>query len=228
MKTIVHNLGLGDHIICAPIVARMASETSDKVVLPCWVHNKQSVESFFVNYPNVFVVPIEKESQLKDFEPGLRLGHYSDIPRNDGEDFISWFYRQADFPLEERDKWCPLHSAAQVMSDSFVAIGEPDQFGRRFQDNSPFIFKHDDSTRGYVFRESNPKSLPVYKPHDKGSIFVWYHLIKTATEIHCIDSSFLHLADALPTTGRLYFHRYARSGDHNKNLALRKKWEILE
>lgn len=215
--SIIHNLGLGDHIIMAPIVAKIASERRGKIMLPCWKHNRESVASFFVNYPNVLVCAIEKESELRDFEPALKFGHYGESPRGHNEDFITWFYRQANFPLEDRDKWCPLKGAAEkVEKYDHVA------------DKTTFI--HDDPSRGYEIDDDRIDHKHTWNcPFEKDrSILAHVNRLCNAAEIHCIDSSFLHLADALPTTGKLFFHRYARAGEHNKGLALRKKWEVIE
>ena len=38
------------------------------------------------------------------------------------------------------------------------------------------------------------------------NIFYYSKLIEHAEEIHCIDSSFLHLVDRSVTTDNLYFH----------------------
>lgn len=220
MKSIVHNLGLGDHIICAPIVARLASQHFDeRIALPCFEHNLESVRSFYVNFPNIHIVPIKQESELDALpERLLSIGHYSKIGQKPGEDFISWFYRQADFPLEERDYWCPIRRFAEFIKPAYIHTCDPK--------STSFI--HQDVSRGYAIDEKLIRNYNRFYPGREGTILSYAPHLLNFREIHCIDSSFLHLADALPTTGKLFFHRYARAGEHNKNLALRKKWEILE
>ena len=45
----------------------------------------------------------------------------------------------------------------------------------------------------------------------KNSLIDWADVIKNAKEIHCIDSSIIHLADSLDlTTEKLYYHDVGR------------------
>ena len=38
------------------------------------------------------------------------------------------------------------------------------------------------------------------------NLFFYKKVIEDSQEIHCIDSSFLHLVERVPTSARLYFH----------------------
>jgi hypothetical protein len=56
-------------------------------------------------------------------------------------------------------------------------------------------------------------------------IFDYCYIIQRAAEVHCIDSGFLFVADAVETTAKLFLHTY-----NKKNVAiptLQKKWIIL-
>ena len=54
-----------------------------------------------------------------------------------------------------------------------------------------------------------------------GNIFLYKDLIRDAKEIHCVNSSFVHLVDRVETNGKLYYHD-VRGGI----IKLRKKWDI--
>jgi hypothetical protein len=54
-------------------------------------------------------------------------------------------------------------------------------------------------------------------------------VIEKATEVHVIDSSFLHLVECLKPKGKLYWHRYARLWQPRHNdYKLRYKWNIMD
>ena len=55
------------------------------------------------------------------------------------------------------------------------------------------------------------------------TIFDYGLLIAKAKEVHCIDSSFKHLVDSIPTMGKLFYHKNYKprgSSEHNQ----KKNW----
>tara|TARA_A100001035_G_scaffold238565_1_gene203270 strand:+ start:96 stop:314 length:219 start_codon:yes stop_codon:yes gene_type:complete len=54
------------------------------------------------------------------------------------------------------------------------------------------------------------------------NIFLYKKIIEEASEIHCINSSFLHLVDRVDTKAKLYYHD-VRGGI----IKLKKKWKII-
>ena len=60
------------------------------------------------------------------------------------------------------------------------------------------------------------------------NIFYYSKLIELAEEIHCIDSSFLHLVDRSVTTNNLYFHNLKNNFTEGANLKLLKNWNVIE
>lgn len=206
------HLGLGDAIACAAIVAKLAQE-NDKVIVPCWDHNEESVKSIFINHPNVIVKSESNKDKIEGSCQIIKLGNYNEeIPQNKGEDFVEWFYRQAGMTLEDKTKYCPIKKAVEV-SDQF-AIKIPN-----------FSFAHDDEVRGFNIKRDLVKLKPSYKPKKDGSILKHCELLSLAKEIHCIDSSFLHLAEALGVTGKKFYHKYARPESTDYNYL--KGWEVI-
>ena len=61
------------------------------------------------------------------------------------------------------------------------------------------------------------KNTDIFK-----NIFYYVNLIKDATEIHCVNSSFLHLVDRVDTKAKLFYH------DNRKGvLKFKKNWKII-
>lgn len=214
------HLGLGDAIICAPIVGKCASEDC-QVSVPAYERNVDSVKSFFAHLPNVEVVPVHDEAEMLQMAGinkigfrVLKLGYYGD-PRPTHMSFDEWFYHQAEMDMSERELYCPLKKAAE----QFLT-----------QDNrGDFVFLHDDCNRGFrIKRRHIGRNKTIVEPFVTNSILHHADSIKHASEIHVIDSSFLHLCDALETTGVLTWHQYARPYDTENNLKLRKKWRMIK
>lgn len=213
------NLGLGDAIICAPIIARLATEHNE-VYIPSWHSNIQSVESLFVNYPNVKVRPFcgnpdaYRENWMGNGD--LKLGHENkNMPQLPDESFVQWFFRQAGMTEEERWKWCPIQKAAESV----------EQYEGAYEPFSQMIFVHEDQARGFVTKGTMNKG--VWPALNSGrSILAHVKALAECKQIHCIDSSFLHLAEAVETTGKLFYHQYARPNSTD-NYKFRKQWTIL-
>ena len=60
------------------------------------------------------------------------------------------------------------------------------------------------------------------------NIFLYRNLIENANEIHCIDSSFLHLVERVDTSAKLYYHNVKNLDTKGANMKLIKNWEIID
>lgn len=220
MKVLWH-LGLGDAIACAPIIAKLAGE-NDKVEIACWKHNHVSVKSFFINHSNVVVHPFETSNEMRVWAIGvdLMLGCYNLIGNCDqrhDEDFVQWFYRIANLHILEKDKYCPILEASKTMFPKM----------NNTSPNACLSFIHDDPKRGFNIIGRNGMR-PYHDPiEDDKSILSYAGALISAAEIHCIDSSFLHLVEALPVRGKLFYHKYARP-DSTDFKSLKKPWKIIK
>lgn len=208
MTTIQTHYGLGDMIVMAPYIAMM-SEMSE-ITIPCYDRNLDSVKSFFINHPDVKIVSNETE-----IDWDIKLGWYNEaIQPEKGESFIDWFYRQLELKRSEVLKFCPLLEASK-------------RIGQYITPYEDFVFVHDDASRFFEITRLET-SLPIIRPFKEGSILRYANLLLKAKEIHVIDSAFLHLCEALPTTGKLVYHRYARNGGQLSNYTFLKDWEIID
>ena len=75
------------------------------------------------------------------------------------------------------------------------------------------------------------KINPAYKKIfvvKSNTIFDYGKLIGDAEEVHCVDSSFKHIVDSIPTKGKLYYHKYykAKHGE-SENHQYKKDWVIV-
>lgn len=208
------HLGLGDAIACAAIVVKLA-KTGDEIMVPCFDKNEESVKSFFIDYPNVIV---RKESDkiplmISESNSVLNLGYYNkDLPQLPDEDFVQWFYRQAGMDISEKELYCPIKKAAEKCDEFVIKLKN-------------FSFSHDDEERGFIIKREKVKLKPSYRPFINGTILHHAGLMLKAKEIHCIDSSFVHLAEALGVTGDKYYHKYARP--ESTEFKYLKDWNVF-
>lgn len=220
MKVLLYHKGLGDEIAFAPIAVKYAQ--SDSIILPCFQHNLSSVMDIFKNHVNIHVIPKPNErdifklvDSLSDKHEVIRFGfHSKDSPPLTGESFIDWIYRQASMTNEERWRICPIAQASAEYEGK-----------KKYK-----IFLHEDRSRAFVIdRLKHGPTGFIFEPHwSHSSILQYVPYIKSAKEVHVIDSSFLHLAEALPITGKLFFHKYARDGGELSNYKFRKQCTVLE
>lgn len=204
---------MGDHILCNGLI-RNLSEKYDLIQIPCYLHNYESVAFMFRDNPKIQPVAIKDETDAimvcKESKfPCIKLGHYN-MEGFNPDIFDQEFYRQAGVPFKER--WDSFHVHCPVSDGGW--------------DHPDFAFIHQDKERGFLIDESKIKIDKIY-PVKNGHIFNNLMLIRSAEEIHCINSSFLILVDSLPDIPgqELYFHKYSRPTPHP---TLKKKWHIYD
>lgn len=200
------NMGLGDMIIMAPYIAYLAQNNS--VTIPSYEVNKESVKSFFIDYPNVNVVSYDPSIAWD-----INIGHTGDLTKKDDLNFIDWFYDQIGGTREEFLSYAPLEKASK-------------RIGQYIVPSKDFIFIHDDPERRFYIKDPETK-LEIIRPFKAGSILRYASLLYKAKEIHVIDSSFFHLCEALPTTGKLFYHINARPHS-TTNYRFIKDWEVIK
>lgn len=210
------HLGLGDHIFQQAIVNKMC-EKYKKVICFAKHHNFKSVEHLAsANNERIEVVSVSGDDgalqyieKLDDTYDQIRIGCYSDTwggwPRS-GKTFDEFFYQQAreaaGVQVEHEEQW-----------NITIPEGDSDSSDKIFDTlhpKEPFIFLHDDPARGFsIDRRRIKTDLKIVRPIIKApTIFDYVKLIKHASEIHCIDSSFAAMIDRMGS--EFTCHRYVR------------------
>jgi hypothetical protein len=88
---------------------------------------------------------------------------------------------------------------------------------------------HRSSSYGQVNLKIDDSLPNIYIEKDSdifNNIFLYAKLIERAQEIHCIDSSILHLVERVPTEASLFFHPIKKDGQGTEKLELYKDWNI--
>jgi hypothetical protein len=214
------NLGLGDAIICNGLVRYLShAEPRRKIVLPCWERNIPTVRHMFSDLANVHVVAATDDTvpHSRTYEIlsiGLHNQNWGRIAQWDEA-----FYRFAGVPFGA--KWDMFHVPASGTEIPQTRTGE-----------YPFGLLHHDPARGFKITEDHLKDgCPLVTVFPETPILTdWRYLIRDAKEIHVIDSAPMHLVELLPTTGKLFYHKYARAkgSRQHTDAVLRKDWTVLE
>jgi hypothetical protein len=220
------NLGLGDAIICNGLVRYLAAPQVPyrvrQIMVPCWERNLPTVRHMFSDLPNVYVRiaegdgPPEFDSSEHPIPEVMHLGiNYQGAINHDQWDKA--FYDRAGVPFDA--KWSKFHvpfSSTELFTD---------------QCPEDFILVHQDVDRGFTINDGIlPENLRRVDVTQARVLTDWRHFILNAKEIHCIDSSFMHLAELIPTTGRLFYHKYARAKGNRQHTdaVFRKPWVVIE
>lgn len=222
---IYHHLGLGDHIILSGGLKYLKR---NNLLGPAFCICKHaylaSVQQLYEDLEGFEIISVNNwkgAEILVEQWKGQRLIVGFD-KMQDWCHFDKDFYRILQVDFNERWNSFTINRNSYAESELLKQLNLPDNF----------IFVHDDSARGFEIDEGYlNKSLPIVRPFLTSSIFDWMPVLERATEIHCICSSFKHLADSLPSikADLYYHHSYVNSGTAREAsiTASKKKWEII-
>lgn len=215
------HLGLGDAIAFSNLAIEMANRF-DKLILPVWERNYFAIREIFEDRNDVMLMPFSTHEDYSYFiklwterKRAILLGNYShdEVPkyhRSPGQQFlldpIHWIYQTvpSQLAVNVAQRWNTHQIQERVDTGDLDFMDVP---------SVPYIFVHEDVDRGFRIR---PDALPdayfrVHPTSDGHSILKWAQILIHAEEIHVIDSSFFHLAEALSVkASRVVLHRYAR------------------
>ena len=232
-----HHLGLGDHIICNGLVRSLLNDGKvfGRIFLFAKEKNTQRVSRMFADEPRIQLISIPSDANEIAFVNAI-IHQYGivDFVRcgfSMGENlkkmgvvsnFDQAFYACAGIPYEKR--W----SAFKITRDS---KNEASVYVKLNPSGSPYMFVHDDPSRGFVLDVLNPLGLKVIKNDPTIDMFDMMGVLEGATEIHCMESSFSNLIEYMPNiVCPLYLHKSIRkdiSGNSENAESRMKKWIIL-
>ena len=215
-----HHLGLGDHIICNGLVREYA-KVFNQVFLFSKPHNFVNVSFMYRDLDNLTVIESDDSvavnyiisNDLQKFY--LRVGHENTVM---GYNFDESFYRQVNIDFEKR--WESFFIERDLKSEDKV-------YNELNPNNDPYALIHNTGSDGvdridYSKIDSSLKQIIIPK---KYSFFDFIKLIENATEIHCIDSSFIHLVNSLNTDNKKYFHK--NYINRNFDFTIKGEWTII-
>jgi len=195
-------------------MVRELASRNDLLMLPVKWHNRPTVAAMLSDVPNKTLIGVIDDAdatrwadRCEQYGTVLRLGVHNKRELLSLPAWDKQLYRQANVPFEYR--WSKFSIPVRnVLSHN----------------TDPFL--HEDIERGFVIDRSHvPEgTVPVARTGTMLESVPW---LSSASEIHCIDSAWLCMADSIPTAAtRLVMHRYARKNSLPPTLT--KNWEIIE
>lgn len=226
MKTVAvyHHMGLGDHIICNGAIRTLAKEHN--VVVFSKEHNYKKVARMFSDEVKITVFSCPQGKNLQE-EQGYVFKFMEENPNAEllmlgfttmpNRNFDEVFYACANVPFENR--WSESKFPRNLALEKEI-------LDRLNPSGEPFIFVHDDPSRGYTITPTNRNNMKIIKNDMSVDVFDMCGVLEAAQEIHCMESSFKCLIESIPSIiCPLYLHKNLRV--ENGSLAIstaKKKW----
>lgn len=218
------HLGLGDTIICNGLINKL-SESFDVIYLPIKDRYAEMIKYLFKdnNKLNFFEVSYSNSTYdvlsfgNKNKVPILRIG----FEKQKNNPFNTWFYDQTGIDYKISYEMFRLPKNEKQSIELYNHLLEYYKI-----ENEDYNLVHCESyNKNFDLKEiNNFKNIFVSKESDLfKNMFLYEKVIKNAKEIHCINSSFFHLVDRLPTNARLYYHNVRHS-----NFYMSEKWNLVK
>lgn len=215
-----HHLGLGDHIICNGLIRFLSKQ--NEIFLFVKPHNYNNVKFMFRDLENLSLISANDDEAVEYIQKNnlqskyLRIGHENlDLIKYN---FDESFYQQVNINFHER--WNSFYIKRDDEQEDFL-------YKKLNPTNEPFVLIHNVGSDGIDridYSKVNSKLKMIYLTKSFG-IFDYLKLAENATEIHCIDSSFIHLIDSFDFSGKKFFHKNFNS--RNFNFSLKNNWIII-
>lgn len=212
-----HHLGLGDHIICNGLVRFLARD--NPIALFCKTENTDNVKLMYSDNNNINILSVYNDFEAERIGDGdknyirLGVGLNHDYDPSMEETWDKVFYAQINIEFDH--SW-----------SSFGFNKPPSQ---NPVPNTKYAFlcnKGSDKIDRLDYTKINHNLTKVFSNH--GKFFDNIDLIQNATEIHCINSSYIHLIDRIPVpdTTRLFYHKNFMFKRHGE-FTLKKNWIVI-
>jgi len=184
------HFGLGDNLICVGLIRTLAENNPDtRYHLACLPQYFHSIAWMFQSSNNIFPTVVTSGREARQLAKFLNATYQTvGIHNIDIKRFDESFYEEYKIPFEYR--W----------SKSAVPPGpqSEDLFEKMNPKHEPYILvcRTESGNNTYPLRIENLSSLKVIEIHPATSnIYDWTKLVENASEIHSIDTSFLHFVE---------------------------------
>ena len=226
------HLGLGDQIILSGAINYL-SEKYGKIYLISYEKFKNSMHSLYNNNPSIEMVFLpesfnqltQDKLQIEEFVMDygrknnleiLKVGYENQIKRLR---FYESFYKQLKLDYQISYDYFSVNSDKKMVEKLSLHLKN------YFEIEGNFKLIHNEHSSGFVELKDINDENNIFVTRDSdpyNNLFLYEELIKNATEIHCINSSFAHLVDRFNTTGKLIYHEILGS-----RLKFKKEWSYI-
>lgn len=196
---VYHHLGLGDHFVCNGLVRTIAeSDRPDFLYLPTKKHNFATVAQMYSDDRRIICLPVNIDEdvpslpQLSVVSRSYRVG----FEKCRHSEWDVSFYDSVNIPFDCRWNKCSFNRDHRREAEIKKAVG--------LQDGEKFILVHDECSN-QKFSLSLPDSHRIVRISKISDCLIdWCGLMEEAEEVHCVDSSAIHLAQSLNIKSGIY------------------------
>ena len=148
----------------------------------------------------------------------LRIGFEKNVGK-----FNTSFYKQLNIP------YSVSFDFLQIPRDEKKEIELMNHLMKVYEVEKNYRRVHRSSSYGQVDLKIDNSFPIIYIEKDSdifNNVFLYTKLIESAKEIHCIDSSILHLVERVPTEARLVMNTIKKEGQGTEKREVWKDWNI--
>ena len=212
-----HHLGLGDHLICNGMVRLFLQDIPmNKMYMVVKNGNYETVRRMYSDEPRIEFIKVGGDSEFYstpyDFEK-MRLSRIG-FEKSTNFEFDVSFYNQFNIPFSCRWDYFKVNRDLDKEKELESRLGLSDE---------PFILIHNRcSMKEYDLVLPNIKRVYVQPLTD--CLLDWCRIAEKAEEVHCIDSSFVHLAQCLNVKKGIFHNPRGM----NCPFRLREGWDTVD
>ena len=181
----------------------------------------------FNDLDNIELITVDNDDEVyKNISPKkiLRVG-FENLPKIINKYNCGWdesFYIQCDIDFKER--WSSFEINRNLESEDIL-------FNMLNPNNEEYCLVHSSGSDNVDRINYNAigvdlKIIKITKNYTN-NIFDYLKLIERSSQIHCIDSSFLHLVDSVKTNGLLCYHKQNKIRNSFEKHTQKKNWIVL-
>jgi hypothetical protein len=219
--------GFGDHFLINGAV-RVYSSFFDKVYISCESNKYEFLQNFYKDNDNIIPVPLQqannsKTQEIENIKKKLNISfflnlHLVDQGMHNNPSYQHKMYELANLPFDVKYEYfhTPYNKKAEILYEKIIKHKEY-CLVNCVCSTGKFEYK--------VFTD-----LPVYYL-DFGytdDILDFEQIIKNASEIHCMDTSFYHWIDCIDVKAKLFFHHIRHPKNINWDIYVSPKWTQIE
>ena len=216
------HLGLGDNLICLGLVRALSKrEPNTHFYYACLHRCYHSLAWMFQDLDNVFLFAVQGGRQARQLAGFLNARYVPiGIEGVDLKRFDAFFYEQHQVDFDRR--WDNARVPAGPQSEALYKMLNPN--------NEPYLLvcNNESGSIQYQLQIANPENIKIIEVQPiTNNVFDWSKMVACATQIHTIDTSFVHFVeselygcDVMP----LYYHLARNS---NTEFTRRLPWRLV-
>ena len=198
------HFGLGDNLICLGLIRALAEKNPEiRYHLACLPQYYHSIAWMLQDTKNIFPTVVTSGREARQLATFLNASYQTiGIDNIDIKRFDESFYAEYDVPFEYR--WSKAAVPPGPQSEALYERLNPQN------ESFMLVCRTESGNNTYPLKIENPSKLKVIEIYPAThNIFDWTKLVENASEIHSIDTSFLHFVENVlygKSGGRLYYH----------------------